>query len=703
MPTIIDSLIAVLDLDPSKYLRNSKKARDENKKLKDEVTKTVKGFQEGTKKAVEGFSELKREIVGLFAVVTAGVGLKNFIDQTIQSDAATGRLAHNLGVATEELSAWQGVLKRNGGAAADADSGFQALVSSLEQIQLTGTSPLIPYLNLLKVSLSDLKNPSATLLKIADAFHNMDPRQAAALGQSMGFSPAMISVLEKGRTAVSAMLAEQQKLGVITQADAEAGMRLQNTLSSVAQASATLGRTILTIMAPALELGAKMMTGLAEFAKKHMPIVTGAFIALAVAAGALAIALLADALPFIGMALAVALVGAAIGALVEVVVGAFNWFMKFLRSNEQTRDAMNEVGAAARDLWDAINSALAPLKPIFDVILGALQDIGRAIGDAFGSASLAVAKTFVSFLINQFHALADMIRAITALLHGDFRGALAAAKDFVGDTLANPLEGPRRASRGAPGAPAASAPSPAAAGAPTPGGSTSSAAARMIAGFEGFLAGAKWDRNAFRAGFGSDTKTDPRTGKVTRVTPGTQVSRAEAEADLNRRVQTEFMPKVAAAVGATWSKFSEATKAALTSVAYNYGSLPKSVLAAARSGDTAAIAAAIKARENDNNGINAKRRAAEAAAVLGSPSPANSNFQAPPGLRASARQQYAVPSNDNRAAQRAAASAGGDVSHIEIGKIEIHTRATDAAGIAREIGPAIRQRTYVTQANSGLG
>lgn len=160
------------------------------------------------------------------------------------------------------------------------------------------------------------------------------------------------------------------------------------------------------------------------------------------------------------------------------------------------------------------------------------------------------------------------------------------------------------------------------------------AAAKMIAGFEGFIDHAKWDRNAYRAGFGSDTVTNAATGQVSRVTPGTKVSRDAALFDLSRRVKSEFMPKAARAVGSEWDTFDDQTKAALTSVAYNYGHLPRNVRAAARTGDPGAIAAAIRAHETDNGGLNARRRDAEADAVAGAPARAHVEITlrgAPPG------------------------------------------------------------------------
>ena len=70
----------------------------------------------------------------------------------------------------------------------------------------------------------------------------------------------------------------------------------------------------------------------------------------------------------------------------------------------------------------------------------------------------------------------------------------------------------------------------------------------LIQEFEGFRETPYWDVNAHRVGFGSDTITMP-DGSVQKVAPGAQVSRADAERDLQRRVSTEFVPIVRGAIG----------------------------------------------------------------------------------------------------------------------------------------------------------
>ena len=143
-----------------------------------------------------------------------------------------------------------------------------------------------------------------------------------------------------------------------------------------------------------------------------------------------------------------------------------------------------------------------------------------------------------------------------------------------------------------------------------------SAAAQMIKGFEGFISKAKWDENHFRVGFGSDTVTRAN-GQIEKVTKDTVVTLAEAQRDLERRL-IEFQSGIQQAVGVdTWNSLNEAQQAALTSIAYNYGELPKRIVAAIQGGGgPEAVANAIAGLGSDNGGINKRRRNEEAQSFL---------------------------------------------------------------------------------------
>lgn len=160
-----------------------------------------------------------------------------------------------------------------------------------------------------------------------------------------------------------------------------------------------------------------------------------------------------------------------------------------------------------------------------------------------------------------------------------------------------------------PGAQSAPMAAPAAEGMPAP---RQDMTTELIKQREGFIEKPKYDVNAYRAGYGSDTITLP-DGTVQKVTPGTRVSREDAERDLQRRIQTEFVPKAAAKVGEeNWSRLPENTRAALTSIAYNYGTIPSRLVPAVQSGNLEEIARAIEGLAGDNKGVNAGRRMQEA-------------------------------------------------------------------------------------------
>lgn len=140
----------------------------------------------------------------------------------------------------------------------------------------------------------------------------------------------------------------------------------------------------------------------------------------------------------------------------------------------------------------------------------------------------------------------------------------------------------------------------------------------LIKGFEGFRNTAYWDVDAWRTGYGSDTITKA-DGSIVKVTEDTVVSREDAERDLARRTQ-EFADTAKRQVGSSiWTSLPSNVTDALTSIAYNYGSLPDRIVPAVKSGDINAIANAVEDLGSDNDGVNRRRRTREAAIIRGAP------------------------------------------------------------------------------------
>jgi GH24 family phage-related lysozyme (muramidase) len=146
-------------------------------------------------------------------------------------------------------------------------------------------------------------------------------------------------------------------------------------------------------------------------------------------------------------------------------------------------------------------------------------------------------------------------------------------------------------------------------------------------GVEGFIPAPQWDYDHLRLGYGSDTYTRQRKPDGTwdwgTVTATTRVTEPEAKLDLQRRTE-DYKQKIQKTLGAdAWTSLSSGAQNALVSIAYNYGSVPTKVMAAAREGDPQKLAEAFAARANDGpfkpdgTPINYQRRLAEAKAVFG--------------------------------------------------------------------------------------
>lgn len=669
MPGIIDSFVVALGWDTSEYEAGRRQIDNDQKKVRADSLRNAKEIENQARKINQALDMVRREALRMLTVFTAGAGLKEFISSTIKADAEVGRLAKQIGTSTEELSAWQGVLRRNGGTSEDATAALQGLTRAFEEIQLTGSSDKIPYLQTLGISLRDLQTPSKVLLDLADRFSKMDPRRAEALGRGLGLSPSVIATLLQGRQAVAGMLEEQRRLGVVTEADARAAQRLQNVLSGLKDGSARLGRTFLTSLEPAIEAVGRILQDLSVWAQKNAPIVRGAVLGLAAAFGVLALATIEITAPMLAAAAAAAAIGA-----------GFSWLSEHIDEFPELKGAVDDLGAALNDVWQAFKGVIAAIPP----------EVWRTIGGVLRDSVVLVVHELASAL----NIVAGAIRTIASLLRGDFKGAWAEANktgQAVVDGWKTRIKDAVKLFDNAKRAMAGEKPDVGASGkaVTNAGANATDLALKAIRKFESYKAQAYYDVNAYRAGYGSDTITDPRTGRVTKVDARSRVTQEQAEADLRRRVSQEFTPRVQKAVGPAWNGLDANTKAALVSIAYNYGSLPNSVAAAARSGNREAIAAAIAARGVDNGGVNAGRRAQEAAMIRGAAAAPRPSVPSPAQVAASGASSNVA--NDNRS------------TTVTIQNLNVQTQASDATGIARTIVPAVkREASLGMQANTGL-
>lgn len=138
MPTVIDSLVISLGLDPAKFISGQKDAAASMAKTKDAALKQSSELETANKKFAESFNLVKRQAAEFFALITVSAGIKSFVTDITNATAALGRLSVNLGVAPQEMSEWGLAIERVGGQASEASSDFQELSKQLFDIQQNG-------------------------------------------------------------------------------------------------------------------------------------------------------------------------------------------------------------------------------------------------------------------------------------------------------------------------------------------------------------------------------------------------------------------------------------------------------------------------------------------------------------------------------------------------------------------------------------
>lgn len=195
MPTIIDSLIVELGLNPDDYKRSWKdveqfdqqaqKKRDTVNKKNDaeqrERARKLKLEEQDRKKSIDGttgaIANLGRTLIGAvigFETIKGGLEYLSHMNEAL---AAKGRTATRLGVDPAALDTWGKAAELAGGKAEDVTATVSELVKEFQQLKTVGGTPgpLLTLLQQFSVPYRDLKG---NLLDIGTIFRGLSARVA---------------------------------------------------------------------------------------------------------------------------------------------------------------------------------------------------------------------------------------------------------------------------------------------------------------------------------------------------------------------------------------------------------------------------------------------------------------------------------------------------------------------------------------------
>lgn len=357
MPTVIDSLIVTLGLDPKGFTDGQKKAAESQVSFR-------KGVESETKAMDASLSRVRNSLLALFAAFTAGKGLIEFTKDTTESEASVGRFAKTLDTTVGVLSAWRGIAALTGGTAAGITGTIKGLVSQFETFRLTGESSVLPYFRAMGISMGDAQGKmkpftqlSMEMAKFGEGIQ--DKALVAQMFRGAGIDEDTINVLLMGTKAMQAYLAEQKRLGVQTDADTEAGTKLQHSWGALQQASSSLGRTFLTDLAPMIIKVLDGLTNFAVWARQHGDFIKALFYGLAAGAIALGVAL---ALPYIEI---IAVTAAVLAMIVAFALLYDDWQTWMKGGKSLFGDFYSSVAQGFKDFVKTFQDGFAVIHDLF--------------------------------------------------------------------------------------------------------------------------------------------------------------------------------------------------------------------------------------------------------------------------------------------------------------------------------------------------
>lgn len=282
MANIIDALVVTLGLDASGFKTGTRQVDESLDRTRKGTDRTAKEIEASGIRAAQFVNRLKAEFIGLFATITAGKGLANFISDSVSGTAALGRMAANLNMSARELDGWSKAAEAFGGTAQGVQSSMQGIAAGIQQFALTGQSDLIPIFRTLGVEVADgtgkVRDYREIMLDVADKLKGMKPQEALAFGKMLGLDEGTINLLRQGRTGVQDLVAEFTRASGVSQKSVEASQRIQKQMALFRQQMEGVGQSLYEAMGPGLERITGDLGDLSQWLSDHREEISQVFL-----------------------------------------------------------------------------------------------------------------------------------------------------------------------------------------------------------------------------------------------------------------------------------------------------------------------------------------------------------------------------------------------------------------------------------------
>lgn len=211
MPTIIDSLVVTLGLDPSGFKKGQKEIKGGLDDTRKQAEQTAKDMEAAGKRAASFFGSIRTELLALVGVTLSVQGLKSFITGMTDNLQQLAVNSRSLDMSAKSLDGWQRAAEAAGSSAekmTDTLSGFQNV---LTQIRTGGgqDNPLWQALSSFAGATGanfDFQNDNSeqVMRKIADNWGKLSKDAQRRFGGMFGFDNQTQQALTNGRLVTDA-------------------------------------------------------------------------------------------------------------------------------------------------------------------------------------------------------------------------------------------------------------------------------------------------------------------------------------------------------------------------------------------------------------------------------------------------------------------------------------------------------------------
>ena len=260
MPTIVDSLILQLGVKAEDFFKTQRAVSDTQKKFKEEVVKHGSEIEGSVKITTAALGAFSKTLIGLFALFTGGKEVGDFIAQITATDAALGRVAKTTGVSVDRLQAYQVLFQKQGAAAGEAIKIFNSLEVSRQQFLTRGSGPfkeIAITLSQLGVAYDAREPIEKIFLKAAAAIQKLaqtNPSLAHTYAlQVTGSEAAAQALIQQGK-ALDAQVKDQERYTGKTKAETDAAQKRIDAWNDISAVLTSISDKVLLKFNPAFEL-----------------------------------------------------------------------------------------------------------------------------------------------------------------------------------------------------------------------------------------------------------------------------------------------------------------------------------------------------------------------------------------------------------------------------------------------------------------